>query len=696
MKWSLRSAAWAIVGLALVIASILVGKALLAPGHQGAAPQGAGTLRDPIDVSQQTAVEFGERSHWLQPWRAYLDTVPAQRLRDAPGIGFNVSPAEAPATAHLLARSGFKRARVEVGWGMLSYDRPGVITGLSELQARLGTLKANGIRPLILLNANHGRPCPMRTFSATVTVPAAAGQRTVVLDRDSAGSVVPGRTGLDALIPGKAAGILFTSVDRSGTARLSRPLPRALAPGSYRVSTLRYPPFAPPRLPGGRPNPAFEMTMRGWLDYVRVVTRAVKRVLGDDDFDVEIWNELTFGSDFLDRSRYYDPPIASGGVRVLQEILKRTVRWLRAPAHGVSTIGIGNGFSNQGPFSAGSTSPPGLTALDKHSYPPLRSFPRDAVFDTIRPLDARGRPEGRRDRKGRWHDAFAPRYTAFFPEYALSAIQTESMVRDLSPIETSIFGTPHGRSTRPEGAAAPTVWITELNVDPLARNSRFSASDVRHIQAKAVLRSLTAYVNKGVSALDFYTAKDPRLGLIDPAFFGAAGAAAAGDPGDAAGGETMTAVRRLVGALDGARRVRRPRRISLRAISDEHGHRQFDGDGTAAHPPLYDRDVLGFFPYQLDAHRFVIPVYVMTRDMGRVHDDEAPASDPRRLDLPPASFRLDIDGIDTTKARIGATDPLTGATVAVNVLRRARGGLVVEIPATDSPRLLTIDERPNP
>jgi len=156
----------------------------------------------------------------------------------------------------------------------------------------------------------------------------------------------------------------------------------------------------------------------------------------------------------------------------------------------------------------------------------------------------------------------------------------------------------------------------------------------------------------------------------------------------------MTAVRRLVGALDGARRVRRPRRISLRAISDEHGHRQFDGDGTAAHPPLYDRDVLGFFPYQLDARRFVIPVYVMTRDMGRVYDSGAAASDPRRLDLPAASFRLDIGGIDGASARIGATDPLTGATVAVKVLHRSRGGLVVEMPATDSPRLLTIEERP--
>ena len=217
---------------------------------------------------------------------------------------------------------------------------------------------------------------------------------------------------------------------------------------------------------------------------------------------------------------------------------------------------------------------------------------------------------------------------------------------------------------------------------------------MRHIQAKAVLRSLTAYVNKGVSALHFYAASGPRYSLIDSAFLDAAGApAAAGDRGDVTGGETMTAVRRLVGALDGARPVRRPRQISLRAISDTHGHRQFDGDGTPAHPPLYDREVLGFFPYQLDAHRFVIPIYVMTRDLGHVYDTEAPASDPRRLDLPAATFRLHIGEIDGENARIAASDPLTGAKVAVKVVERTPSGLVVDIPATDSPRLLMVEER---
>src|SRR3954468_8047194 len=82
----------------------------------------AGTLRDPIGRVQQT--DFGSRSHWLQPWRAYLDTRPASALRRAAGINFTAAPEEAAATARLLAASGVTRARVEIGWNELTYDDP--------------------------------------------------------------------------------------------------------------------------------------------------------------------------------------------------------------------------------------------------------------------------------------------------------------------------------------------------------------------------------------------------------------------------------------------------------------------------------------------------------------------------------------------------------------------------------------------
>jgi len=110
-------------------------------------------------------------------------------------------------------------------------------------------------------------------------------------------------------------------------------------------------------------------------DYVGAVTGETERALGNDAFDVEIWNELSFGSEFLDAATYYDPaPPGDGDAK--REILERTVRWLRDPEHGVENVRIGDGFANQTPFAAGSTSPPGLSAIDKHPYPRPREFLR--------------------------------------------------------------------------------------------------------------------------------------------------------------------------------------------------------------------------------------------------------------------------------------------------------------------------------
>ena len=68
--------------------------------------------------------------------------------------------------------------------------------------------------------------------------------------------------------------------------------------------------------------------------------------------------------------------------------------------------------------------------------------------------------------------------------------------------------------------------------------------------------------------------------------------------------------------------------MSLLDVSDDHDRRQFAGDGSAAHPPLYDRDVVGFFPYQIDEDSYLIPAYVMTRSLAK----------PYR----PARFRLTV------------------------------------------------------
>jgi hypothetical protein len=662
-------------------------------------PARAGTLTNPIDPWQQTALSnFPDRSHWLQPWRGYLDTFPAARLRNAIGINFDVPASEAQAAARLLAESGFRRARIEEPWGAVNYDDRSRLNNLADFRARLIALRDNGIRPLVLLNAHHGAPTPAKRFSARITATAPQGAREVRLDAATASSVVPGRTGLDALHAYKAADILFTQVKKNRTASLSKPLPEQLAAGSYPATTLAYRPFQQPLL-RGRPNPAFEETMAGWLSYVDVVTREARNTLGSTAFDVEIWNELSFGSDFLFANEYYDPDIDIGTGDTTDEILKRTVAWIRNPARGLGGVGIGNGFANQTPFVAGSTSPVGLTAIDKHPYRSLSLFPGTQLNPSMRPLDALGQPDGNLIAPNTWVDRFTPSYEAYFPEYFLSAIQAETLVRDISPISTAVYSAIHGRNTHPPGGPPPEVWITETGMDVFNANppgtppsAYLGAADIEHLRAKATLRAAVAFVNKGVSAINFYAAKDPNWDLIPGSFFDQVDASGGAYPGVDAGGATMTAMRRMMARFSGPDQIS-ARQLSLQSISDDHDQFQFAGDGSSAHPPLYNRDVLAFLPFQVSDNRFVIPVYIMTRNIAKLYQPGAPASDPSRFDLPPASYRLTIGGVDGSRASVSAYDPLSDTSVPVTATG-APDRLVVEMPLTDSPRLLELDAPP--
>jgi hypothetical protein len=664
------------------------------PGLPAAPSRYDGTLTDPIDPRQFTAVPWESRSHWLQPWRAYLDTVPASRLLSAIGINFNVDPAEADGTARLLAANGFRRARVELSWDHLDFDDPAKLAD-SDATTLLQALKRHGIRPLILLNANQGAPGPIKALDVTVTQPATQGARELVLDKASAAQVVPGHTGLNALSgPAKAANVIFTSVSPDGKVQLSKPLPQALQPGAYHASTLKYEPFGPPKLADGKPNPKFEQTLAGWLRYVSTVTRTAKSIMGGENFDVEVWNELSFGSGFLDQANYYDPPRESGTGDVTAELLGRTVAWIRDPAHGVSHIGITDGFASQTPFPAGSVEPPGLTAMSKHPYKGLQHFPAQALYNNIKPVDALGKPSYN-ELDGARRDTFVPTYDALFPEYFLTAIQTETMVRDLAPWNTKIAGFVHGRNAHPPGAPAPQIWLTETGIDPsgadpsVPGNSgrpKLSPADVAHLHAKTTLRTFVAYVNKGVGAVYPYAVQGTNLSLVDPNFLEKLGQ---GYPGDHAGGPTMDAVSRLVAAFAGSQPKPRVSPLSLVSVAQEGNHAQFQGDGTAAHPTLFDRDVLAFLPFEVRPGRYVVPVYVMTRDITKLYRPQAPASDVTRFDLPPEIFALTIGGIPPN-ARVSATDPLTGAQVPVHVDSRSGSRIVVRMPVTDSPRLLTI------
>lgn len=688
-------------------ATLLAALVLALPAARAAAdPPIVGSVTNYVDPAQLTDLQFGDRSHWLQPWRAYMDTWSGTRMLDSIGMNFNVNASDASATAHLLADSGFRRARISEPWGMLDYDTPGVLTNDSDFRTTLSALKQYGLRPLIVLEAPDYLPCPMKALTVGTDRAAAKGDTRIHLTSATAAAVVPGLSGLDTG-PGifgetKRAGDLITSVGTDGWATLSKPLASALPAGGHAGSTLKYRPFPHPS------SPDFEATMSGWLAYVKTVTNEAKSVLGSDDFDVEIWNELAYASDYLDVNTYYGSPVDGGSGSTTGAILARTVAFARDPANGVPDVSVGDGFANQDPRPSGTTEPPGLTAIDKHPYPysGMRRFPSSAQVDETRPLDALGHVDGTQDAAGNWHENFTPTYDSFEPEYYLTAqekfrhyytvltIDMDNVLRDMAPFPTSLDGTPHARDLHQPGAAPPQTWVTEINMNPAgAPSAGFTAGDRLHFQTKVALRSLVAYAAMGATAVDLFGVTDSALGLVPQSFFDTLHRTGR-YPGDAAGGEVMDSVRRLAAGFAGPGPPANPRRLSLERIDDFTGNKQFDGDGTAAHPPLYDRDVLAFFPFQVSDDRFVIPTYVMTTSLGKNYKPGAPSSDPTRFDMPPEPFRLTIGGVDGRSATLGESDPLTGRDVPLSVVARAPDSVTVEVPVTDSPRLLTLQGPP--
>lgn len=665
----------------------------------GATLPSAGKAAEAVTSTNYTdpaeALKFGQRSHWKQPWRSYIDTVPATTLLGAVGINLNILPSAAPSTARLLAANGFRRARIEVGWGTLDYDDPDKMlhSERQNLIKVVSALRDNGIRPLILLNGNHGKPCPTRKDTISLAHPAEVGATEIEISPTDVGKIVPAHTGIN--VDGVAASILFKTVDEDGRVKLSQPLAEKLAAGPTNVTTLLYEPFRPATLPGGSPNPRFEPTLQGWLNYVRVVTREVRSILGSDEFDVEVWNELSFGSRFLSIDKYYAPDIEGRAGANYRQILARTIELLRAPGSDVAEVGIGDGFANQSPWSNGNESPAGLTAIDKHPYFGWHRYPRDAQVNGNRPLNGRGEMAGWQDSGNQYHEVFTPTYDDFFPEHYLSAIQTESLIHDLSPSSSLIAGVNHGRHSHPAGSPPPEMWITEVNL-PAGHGppvpGGITQAGIRHVESKSILRYLVSFVNKGVTAIDFYAAKGGDMALIEEDFFRAVKASPEIYPGDSAGGETIDAVRRLTAAMGGAEEISAHRSLSLKGLTDYSSNIQFEGDGSADYPPLYNRDVFAFFPFQVTSTRFVIPIYVMTRNAAEVQRPELAASDPTRFDLPPEPYRLNIEGIDGTAATVSATDPLTGESVPVEVISGSEDNIVVAVSVTDSPRLLTIDD----
>ncbi len=631
--------------------------------------------QSPIDPGYLQRVTFGTYSHWLQPWRGYLETMPASHFLNGLGIVLNTHRGEdTDQLLRMCASNGLKHVRIEIGWGSLRYEDETRLNSAKQIGARLLACRKYGLRPLVLLNGHHGAPCPLKSFERVVRADAAAGSREVQLDKID--GLVIGHSGLSSSRRYVAAELLITAII-GHRVRLSKPLPEALKGGTkVWMATLKYAPFGPADSDEGK------ATLDGWKRYATTVARFVADELasaGREDlgFDLEIWNEMSFGSNFIHQRHYYDPlprPYDEKGVYL--NIVRATAEAAEAAPQLFRGVRLVNGFSNTLPWPASAQMPTRISALSHHPYAGRRVYP--ALKSKGMPLNARGL----KDTSG-----FQPSYEACFPEYFATALQTETITRDMAPLTTEIYRLRHGRNTRPGNPC--WCWITEVNYAP-GEDAVRDQQRALALKAKAILRYYCFYLNKGVERLYLYAvaANDPKLGDTELGVlrqdFVERTITEKQYPTDDASwtAPALQAVRRVVtqfnDGLDAGLGATRP--LRLETIADRHDHQQFEGDPRdyVSRPPLYNRDVFAFLPFQVNAKKFVIPCYVVTCDI--------------RKELPQEAYMLVVKGLRGDGAKVSLYDPLLDRQVVCSVSTLDADRVQIEVRATDYPRLLIVEE----
>jgi len=468
---------------------------------------------------------------------------------------------------------------------------------------------------------------------------------------DDLKEVVPGRTGLSNLTDYWAAEALIVKFDpATGECLLSKPLPKPLSEGEeVLLATLKYLPLFPVG------TPQFEETAWGWVKYALLVCR----ILGEEgirSFDLEIWNELTFGSNFLNINNYFDPPAAHFKVDFLRpggqawELARRTIEAVKREFPEARCIW---GFSNTTFFHTPIEELPPLT--DGQSYHPYgtgtRKFPEQEQY--------RERPELNLE-------GFTPRFTMRMPEgWAHTFIQTESLMRLLNPKDRL--------KRRPKGVKRFYHYMTEHGVVP----PECGVHDERgawELKTKCLLRSFCFWLNKGIDVLHYFCAygRSPlEMGLLPPGLE----KLPSQTPFERVATPPLRALRNLVRAFEGSQPLKEVCQLSVDVVALGKQRAIFEGD--AKHPPLWRREVFAFLPFQVNERKFVIAVYVMT------YDATEPSVEER--------FRLFIGGLPGRPVRTLLYDPLRDQKLPVSLLERRSKAALLEIRATDYPRLLVLE-----
>jgi len=612
----------------------------------GAALAGEQPISPYADPSQLDC-PWPKMSHYKQSWRGYLETRAGYEFLSGLGVNLQIPSGKEDLAIRLLAETGFKTFRIEIGWGEVNWNET-ALNNEARVRRRLELCSQNGIRPTILLNAHQGVPCPVKFFERRLLADAPKGAKAVRLDNVK--DLVIGRSGLSGLSDYWAAEALITAINpETGEVTLSKPLPKDLRVGPIPMATLKYAPLHPAS------SPEFGETARGWVKYALQVCRLVQQA-GVKEYDVEIWNELTFGTHFLNIDDYYDP--AAPKITAPQpdflhrggrcwELARRTTEAVKQ-AHPAARVIWG--FSNTTFYHCPIDQlPPGT---DGQSYHPYGTGTRKFT----------GRPE-RKDQPPL--EGFVPAYEVRMMEgWAPTFIQTECLIRLLRP-EARL-------SAKPPGIGRFYHYMTEHGV--LAPECGVhDAAGAWQLKALCATRSFCLWLNKGIDVLDYFDAYEPEatsFGLLPTNLKDLPSHAQFDDVAT----PPMRAIRNLARAFAGSVPLTRTDPLRVDAVSLGPETKVFEGDAT--HPPLWHRDLLAVLPFQVNSQKHVVAVYIMTRD----------ALKP----LPAETFRLTFDGVKGS--RVEATEVLSGAPVPIQSSLLGTNKVEVTLAVTDKPIVIALGE----
>ncbi len=599
-------------------------------------------VRPYVDANQLN-VPWGWHSFYKQPWRAYMETRSGYNFLQGIGVNYNL-PANDELAVRSIAQAGIKAVRFQIGWGSVNWNETAFIQD-TAIRNILQLFKKYNLRPTILLNAYQGVPCPMQTLSRTITKSAPKNSRSITLD--SVTGIVPKYTGLSNLTGYTAAEVFIIGINTAThVCQLSRPLPIAIAANKQvALNTLKYRPL----YPSGNSN--FNTTVGGWNKYALLVCSTLKSC-GIVDFDLEVWNEITFGSAFLNINNYFSPGtvnfpkadfLHSGGH--LWQLAAHTISAVKAKYPSVRMIW---GFSNTTFFHTAIEDLP--NSADGQSYHPYgvgtRSFPAQEQSPAMNV------------------EGYTPSMDVRIPEgWAQEFHQTESLLRLINPAD---------RLRHPKGTAHFYHYMTEHGVSPKECNITDPAK-AWDLKTKVALRAYIFWLHKGMDMLGYYDAFDSSeigFGLLPSTFLSKPVSVTF----DQIATPPLRAIQNLTNAFAQSVAIANPNQLAVDVTALGDQSQIFAGDSS--HPPLWSREVCTVLPFQVSANKYIVALYTMTFDI------TAPAEE--------ASYRFAVTGCGQQPNDVQLYDPLTDTSIPIPVTSVNSDGATVELSISNTPRLLII------